>query len=75
MERKAAQQNKNASEELKQGLLGKAKVNKVGERSRSVRNLYDSMKLRERSIPTLLEKTRQNNDTKKLAFDKCKKLF
>ena len=30
MERKAAQQNKNISEELKQGLPGTAKVNKAG---------------------------------------------
>ena len=30
MERKAAQQNKNLSEELKQGYLGTAQVNKVG---------------------------------------------
>ena len=30
MERKAAQQNKNTSEELKQGLPSTAQVNKVG---------------------------------------------
>ena len=30
MERKAAQQNKNTSEELKQGHLGTAQVNKAG---------------------------------------------
>ena len=34
-------------------------------RSRSVRNLYDGLKLVEKSTPTLLKKTRQINDTNK----------
>ena len=34
-------------------------------KSRSVRNLFDGLKLREKSTTTLLEKTRQNNDTKR----------
>ena len=49
---------------------------KICVRSRSVRNLYDGLKLVEKSAATLLKKTRQINDTNKnLQPVESKKLF
>ena len=40
-----------------------------------LRNLYDGLKLIEKSTATLLKNAGQNNDTKKLEFVKNKKLL